>query len=131
MKHDNSKPSKTTTKTEVSATRRPWEIYDFDGQVKDYPKTIIVAPTGESICEISGGWPQCTLAENEANAEMIVRAVNNHEALVEALRLVVTRYDIARDIHWRQLGLPRPQDDDNDTIRTVRAVLARIEGRAA
>lgn len=105
-------------------TRRPWAIYDFEGQFKDYPKTIIVAPTRESILEVSGGWPQCTLAENEANAALIVRAVNNHDTLVEALRLVVTRYDTARDIHWRQLGLPRPQDDDNDTIRTARAALA-------
>lgn len=76
----------TNSKT-TEPTRRPWEVYDFgEREVKYYPKTIIVAPTGESICEIAGGWPQCTLAENEANAALIVRAVNNHDALVSAMR---------------------------------------------
>lgn len=80
-------------------TRRPWEIYDFDGQVKHYPKTIIVAPTGESICEISGGWPQCTIAENEANAALIVRAVNSHEDSRRAIAYLVLN-DCVKGAYW-------------------------------
>ena len=109
---------------EQGPTRRPWEIYDFGGQVKHYPKTIIVAPTGESICEISGGWPQCTLAENEANAALIVRAVNNHDALVQELEaLRSTLLPVLRDHEVR--------DNKDRTASFVQYALDRIDAALA
>lgn len=63
-------------------TPLPWAIYDYEGRISKYPRNIIVCSSGESIAEIEGGWPQCALAENEANAALIVNAVNSHSALV-------------------------------------------------
>lgn len=109
---------------EQEPTRRPWEIYDFGGQVKHFPKTIIVAPAGESICEIAGGWPRCTLAENEANAALIVRAVNNHDALVEALLMA---RPIVDDIANGRKTITRKQDAAY-VVKKIDAALAAARG---
>jgi len=48
------------------------------------------------------------------------------EALIVCLRATVLKYDIARDIYWRRMNLPRPQDDDPKHIAFMRAELAKI-----
>lgn len=78
-----------TRNMKADHTPLPWAIYDYGGQIPRYPKNIIEAPTGESIAIIEGGWPQCTQAENEANARFIVKAVNSHDALIEALQRLI------------------------------------------
>ncbi len=97
--HSNDAGQVSASRSGTLPTPRPWRIYAYDRwqPVETYPKNIIESPTGESIAEIEGGWPQCTLAENEANAELIVRAVNSHDALVHACKTVKAYLDRLED----------------------------------
>lgn len=62
----------------MSATPRPWAVYDEgDG---DFSKWVISSETGVVTDNI-----------RRADAELIVRALNAHDALVEALDGLVTR----------------------------------------
>jgi hypothetical protein len=60
------------------------------------------------------------------NANQPVNLCPRHastEALYEAASLAVRQYDIGRDIFWRSLHLPRPQDDDNEVSTALRAAI--------
>lgn len=66
------------------ATPRPWRVAPDDLSVMG------AAPVHRHICgTVSNHVP--TLAEMRANARLIVRAVNSHDALVAALEDIVTR----------------------------------------
>jgi len=74
-----------------NATERPWRYTRHDGQ-KEYGvhhDNIFIRSGEKVICEV---WE-----ENEANAALIVRCVNSHDALVEALQEVLSVIDAGRD----------------------------------
>lgn len=75
----------------AKATPRPWKW----SEDKRYPTTDLVGADGTSILQIyeshGGGW----MPENEADSELIVRAVNAHDALVEALEEALFMDDIS------------------------------------
>ena len=62
-------------------TTRPWLVeQDGDG------KFLIVAPQEDGNLVITGVLANLTPSQDEANAALIVRAVNNLDPLMEALR---------------------------------------------
>lgn len=65
-------------------TPTPWSI---EGKLNKHQEGLLITSRdGLSIvCEMSGGLP---FYEVEANAAFIVRAVNSHEALINALKEV-------------------------------------------
>ena len=76
------------TKTD-KATERPWEIftkgnYSLAGSRNGWSIGVCNKITNETICLIDCGNKDTDYDTEKANAELIVRAVNNHEALVEA-----------------------------------------------
>ena len=66
----------------MAHTPTPWEIL-FEGGV---PHIVKAGPRfeGETIARTYGDFESSTI--DKGNAELIVRAVNNHQALVDALR---------------------------------------------
>lgn len=70
------------------ATPRPWAIE----KVKGFDKKLV-------YCKINGAnvYKSSVAGTDEANAELIVRAVNAHQDLVEALKMLVRRYDFQDD----------------------------------
>ena len=77
------------------ATERPWKV---ESNVR-YPNRLIYSEIGPvaSCCERLG--PSATdfrssgevQAESEANARLIVKAVNNHDKLVKTLSIIIDR----------------------------------------
>jgi hypothetical protein len=73
----------------------------------------MVSGNGRKVCN----FPSAVSLEHEANAELIVRACNSHEAMVEACRAVVDRLDYLT-VTWGQGGIPKSLVDQ------VKAALA-------
>lgn len=69
-------------------TPLPWNALQkhpvYNTETKTSSIQIYGKPDNRLICEAEGS----TLEEAEANATLIVKAVNNHEKLVEALKLI-------------------------------------------
>lgn len=63
--------------------------------------------------------------QNEANAALIVKAVNNHEALVEALKFTVE----CLEGHSFSRGIDPRTATPASAIGQARGVLSRVEGR--
>lgn len=78
----------TTTNTapriEVEATARPWGTGD---NLKGF---IYSKQTGDCIAVANVAEGMITKTQAEANAALIVRSVNSHQALVEAVKLALT-----------------------------------------
>jgi len=71
------------------------------------------------IVSTGAAFAPCYVGEAiDANAELIVRAVNSHAELVAALRHVLAIYE-------------GPQPMRHDTLDMIRAALAKAEGGAA
>jgi hypothetical protein len=68
-----------------------------------------------TICTLAGGIPLC---EHEANWHLIVRAVNNHESLLEACQMLLIRLETMP-------GLPKGSVYD-----FARAAIAKATGGA-
>ncbi len=64
--------------SEPKHTPLPWIIFS---DLEDGPVALLPAGRPGEICRFNQ-----FMQNNQANAEFIVRAVNNHDALVEALR---------------------------------------------
>lgn len=76
------------------ATKRPWK----SGTTGDSDLWIEgTDPTQNVIADIVARGDSGITDEDEANAELIVRAVNSFEALLEAAKDIVPRYDITAD----------------------------------
>jgi hypothetical protein len=72
------------------ATPRPWKITDTDGDLYISAPNVTIADC--TSWSANTGQPNCPESdESHANAELIVRAVNSHDALVEALEKSVGR----------------------------------------
>lgn len=76
---------------EPQHTPTPWQLKNLEGS--DLP--FIVSTTQSSYAVADTGLGSVSSAEAWANAAFIVRAVNSHEALVEALQDVL---DLAEDL---------------------------------
>jgi hypothetical protein len=113
---DDTPPAETMREQELQPTALPWALRSSGLIVGNVNGNVRFIARLEHTDE--QGWE---------DGKFMLTAIKSHTALVEALRLVVMRYDITRDIYWRQLGLPRPQDDDDDTIRTARKALHDAE----
>lgn len=101
---------------EATHSQLPWVIKstppgDEIGMVSE--SAIIATADGDTIVvEVCGGIGQ---AEQLANAEFIVKACNNHEALVTALEtIIIGKY-----------GLPMSPDEEPDLV--VRAALEKAQ----
>jgi hypothetical protein len=78
----------------TEATKRPWYAYGIHVQ----SAVIEVHELNEgysSVCTTEGDTPE----EAVANADLIVKAVNNHDALVAALEDAVTWLHLASQNH--------------------------------
>jgi len=71
---------------EDKATPRPWTL------AGEYMVSMGKRPIASTDVYNSNQDTMRHREENQANAQLIVRAVNNHEALVEALRKITERY---------------------------------------
>jgi len=106
----------TQTKERARHTPTPWEVDNNNGAhgtctIRHFRTSAdgsFKAPFGEAIADLMGSSP-----EREANADFIVRAVNSHEAMVEALKTLV---DIVAEIH--------PEADSLGGLDQARAALA-------
>jgi len=85
------------------ATARPWAT-ERDGGV-----SIITDRDGNTVCVMM----------SEANAALIVRAVNSHEALVAALRGIIQAWDTDSGDYYVTNTLT---DDDIDQARAALAL---------
>lgn len=92
----------------VKHSKLPWQVCD-DPRFVESGDTLVAAVYGG----VSTGAPSDELL---ANGEFIVRAVNSHDALVEALKRCVTRMTAE---------LPDPQDIDE--LYFALEVLAKAE----
>lgn len=68
-----------------SATARPWRAEGWEG-------IVVNAADGSTIVACPGGSYGASIEELRANARLIVRAVNAHEALCEALAALERAY---------------------------------------
>ena len=96
------------------ATPRPWRTQ------ATWPHLVHGGPHNRQIADTREAHCTCYTEEEAANAALIVKAVNAHDALVEALRAVEADYMDRGDcaLHTK-LGT------------TIRAALALAEGGAA
>ena len=72
--------------SEDKATPRPWTL------AGEYMVGMGKRPVASTDVYNSNQDTMRHREENQANAQLIVRAVNNHEALVEALRMIDKLY---------------------------------------
>ena len=103
-------------------TPTPWTVYDAADAY--YPgidaarRTVVVFGSADEECGVRGDTPE----EAEANARFIVRAVNSHDEMLEALTL-------ARTFMVDFEGLP--ETDAHNPLRIVDAAIAKARGEVA
>ena len=74
--------------TKGQATKRPWHIDGFD-----LTNIIVKHPSGNGWIKVADCHGEFPIDEQIANAQLIVRAVNSHDELVEALQDLLDRPD--------------------------------------
>jgi len=95
------------------ATPRPWFIVD---ESKAVHRWVIAHGEGDSIADCAPVGPWMTPEEADANAALIVRAVNNHEALLSALESAADELVVSH----AQVADPENREGwDNDDIYRV------------
>lgn len=112
-------------KTKQEATARPWVTHDATAcnSVEIHPDTE-EGENGEHIiaeCPLEGSNESREIAE--ANAALIVRAVNAHEALKEALTLALPYVETALEDQGYKPGAV------DRMVRQIRDALALAEGK--
>lgn len=109
------------TKTEAQHTPTPWNI---EGKLNKHQEGLLITSRdGLSIvAEMSGGLP---FYEVEDNAAFIVRAVNCHEALLEALDAYVTMHDKKR------FQMPEDNENEGKIWRRIRDIAQQAISKAA
>lgn len=106
------------------ATPRPWRL----GKPNN---GFIWGPDPTRGCPAGANWPLAEIRsrrgrvimskEDRANAELIVKCVNYHEELVDALRLSLTCLDAAADGRLHEVA-----DEIGGTANIVDALLAKV-----
>jgi hypothetical protein len=93
-------------KTENKATPRPWKVQDTE-----YPE-FVIAPDEMVVCQMRG-WgalqhkfdnPTDIANVQKANAELIVKAVNAYDSLVEEVQKLKEQYKILHDNSQEDIG---------------------------
>ena len=115
------------------ATPRPWHI-SKDEEVIANQKTAIISNSGRPIALTTYIMaPSDWKLEDQANAELIVRAVNAHDAMLEALRAVewiiancIVSHGTA-DHHCPLCGVKRPEEHGSTCQLTAAITLATEE----
>lgn len=103
----------TQTQTAQKATPRPWGI-DAEGFIIPVDDQGFDRGGG-SIAEVTGD----TMAEREANAELIVLAANSHEELLAVVKRMRDQRDVARS--RLSLGKTYPLSDIDVAIANANA----------
>jgi hypothetical protein len=103
-------------------TATPWVSYEGEN-FAEFDKIIITTDdrlynSKVPIAEISINYSEPMEAEQKANAEFILRAVNSHDDMLAALKAVET---YAPDI-----GV----DQFRDALKSARAAISRAEGKS-
>jgi hypothetical protein len=111
--------------TNDKATPRPWKFEKhFDGNyfgniLAQYPegtwRTITV--------QLKYGTPE----ENQANASLIVKAVNSHDALLEACKEALKDLEFYED-QYRVLCSERGGEQKQETFEYLRLAIAQAKG---
>jgi hypothetical protein len=65
------------------ATARPWSVNFCEASQTHFIEGLEASPFGDDVCYN---------IRNKANASLIVKAVNNHEALLEACESLIRSY---------------------------------------
>ena len=104
-------------------TELPWNIVNFEAIVG--ADETWVKPYHHDSWEGGRKWP--SKAEQEANAQLIVTAVNNHARLVEALR------EVTATLAWVAHGECRaihsgPVMPSNEAQEMASTLLAQLDG---
>jgi len=110
-------------------TKTPWHLGGQDsleiraahpngGDWANLLATVHAATARLADIRVSGGGGTAWLAESQANAAMIVRAVNAHEALVEALERIVNAHAAMVD------------DFEEQVVEIAKAALRAAKGEA-
>ena len=95
-----------------SFTPGPWSIYESQGSM---PR-IVVNSNGNSIADANAGFPQCSEAEQDANARLIAASPSLY-AIVKA------EYDSHGGFETLPLGYPAAR------AKAIIAALAQAEGK--
>ena len=121
--------------SEVKHTPGPWTTRkEIDGMHADWETWICSGMTGVAVCnnQTRRSTFKASREEAEANARHIVKCVNNHDRLVEALREVTGELhdEINAKYSEQDLRYPRMQramSADMDSIVKARALLAELD----
>lgn len=99
-------------------TPTPWRLttVNYLPTIVAYHPTAAALPnaTGDVVMAMPG--PHFDKAERDANAALIVRAVNSHDELVAALRAMVDAYKDSC-----------PDDEQPSMVRQAIAILAKLD----
>ena len=100
----------------MTATPRPWKVAD---------RIFVVGPKNRGV--LCAANPKASDAESEANAELIVRAVNMLDVMEEAQAALTLSLDTMRGMtDYFEDGLEKAMLDR--TVKECKAALARMEG---
>lgn len=111
----------------MTHTPGPWRIDADRRTIFGRPVTAGDESTAvQYICTLPLYEPAALLAESEANAELIVRAVNSYAELLEMLKRMASLAEAAtaldeHDATW---------ESDTALIQAARRLIAKAEGRA-
>lgn len=97
----------------------PWCVAPYPGHVSVVGEPRLVASTRGYMDSRDSG----SMDTNDANAAFIVRAVNNHDALLAALKAVTERMELTRDYMLGNADL-----EDVDAVERARNAIAIAEG---
>lgn len=108
--------------TPTGATARPWAVRKYREHGGMTICGHIKADSEFVVCDLPGGQHQ------EANARLIVRAVNAHADLVAFVRRMASRLDEWRaEVDGPMIDSDRLSDDYVEASAAARALLARID----
>lgn len=110
-----------TDRTQDKATPRPWKCRPRRSRHRAY---WIVADDG--LKELYVALVETRLGREKPDAELIVRAVNAHDELVEALRIA---RGYVKATHGTLAGVMGPENLISPDLAKIDAALAKAEGR--
>ena len=115
------------TKSKHTPTPTPWKVEEWEiGEQKDR-RVVIVSPT-DCVAYLQRLWSPISApdreSEMEANADLIVLAVNHHAALVSAAERLLDRIDHMTSEQFSQGGEKAEREE-------LRSVLAAIKHAAS
>lgn len=103
-----------------NATARPWKVAHFEMSLESEVSNgvkIVSCENGDTIADNETYYPH---AITEANAALIVRCVNSHDALVEALEGMINAHSLKL---WQTTN-----GTDDDVIKNLNKILNLAKG---